>query len=216
MEYSQDDSVHSSELSESTDSNYSNTLKLILLGDTGVGKSSLISVSVGNQFSNIVPSTVASSFVPIKFYKGNRQYILNIWDTAGQEKFRAMTKLFVKNAKIVIFVYAINNKSSFESLKFWVSIVKEALGDEPILALVGNKSDLYVNEQISEKIGSNYAKEIGAKFTLASAKCNAKGFINFLEQLLDEYLQIKGFNLTTSFEIKKEKHKKKNAKKKCC
>ena len=85
-----------------------------------------------------------------------------------------MTKLFVKNTKIVIFVYAINNKSSFESLKFWVSIVKEALGDEPILALVGNKSDLYVNEQISEKIGSNYAKEIGAKFTLASAKCNAK------------------------------------------
>ena len=216
MEYSQDDTVHSSELSESTDSNYSNTLKLILLGDTGVGKSSLISVSVGNQFSNTVPSTVASSFVPKKFYKGNRQYILNIWDTAGQEKFRAMTKLFVKNTKIVILVYAINNKSSFESLKFWVSIVKEALGDEPILALVGNKSDLYVNEQISEKIGSNYAKEIGAKFTLASAKCNAKGFINFLEQLLDEYLQIKGINLTTSFEIKKEKHKKKNSKKKCC
>ena len=216
MEYSQDDTVHSSDLSESTDSNYSNTLKLILLGDTGVGKSSLISVSVGNQFSNTVPSTVASSFVPKKFYKGNRQYILNIWDTAGQEKFRAMTKLFVKNTKIVIFVYAINNKSSFESLKFWVSIVKEALGDEPILALVGNKSDLYVNEQISEKIGSNYAKEIGAKFTLASAKCNAKGFINFLEQLLDEYLQIKGINLTTSFEIKKEKHKKKNSKKKCC
>jgi small GTP-binding protein len=178
MEYSQDDTVHSSELSESTDSNYSNTLKLILLGDTGVGKSSLIRVSVGNQFSNIVPSTVASSFVPKKFYKGNRQYILNIWDTAGQEKFRAMTKLFVKNTKIVIFVYAINNKSSFESLKFWVSIVKEALGDEPILALVGNKSDLYVNEQISEKIGSNYAKEIGAKFTLASAKCNAKGFMS--------------------------------------
>ena len=210
MEFGDDEVGQSNEIGESND------IKVILLGETGVGKTNLINVSVGKLFSSELNSSVSSTYVLKKFNKANKSYNLNIWDTAGQEKFRAMTKLFIKNSKIVIFVYAIDSKQSFEALQFWVSTIKESLGDEPILAIVGNKIDLYVDEEIKEIDVTNYAKKIGAKFELVSAKSNPQGFINFLEQLLDEYLKKNGINITESnFEIKTEKHQQKR-KKKCC
>ena len=132
-------------------------LKVILLGETGVGKTCLINVSVGKNFEELKTSTVSSSFVLKKFMKDNKEYILNIWDTAGEEKFRTLTKLFIKNSKIIIFVYSIDNKLSFDELSFWVSTVKELLGNEPILGLVGNKSDLYMNEQVKQDEARKYA-----------------------------------------------------------
>ncbi len=126
-----------------------------------------------------------------------------------------MTKLFIKNTKIVIFVYAINNKLSFNELSYWVKTIKENLGNEVILGLIGNKSDLYMEQEINENIAIQYAKDIGAKFATVSAKTNPKGFITIIENLLDQYLESKGVNSTDkSFEIKQEKHKKR--KKKCC
>ena len=193
-----------------------NDIKVILLGESGVGKTCLINVTVGMNFSNELNSTSSSTFVNKKFIKNDQPYILNIWDTAGQEKFRSMTKLFIKSSKIVIFVYAIDNKNSFDSLPFWVSTIKEILGNEIIVALVGNKSDLYSNEEVKDADAQAYADTIGAKFKLVSAKMNAKGFIDFLDELLDDYLKNKRIKKNESFEIKKEKHSKKKDKKKCC
>ena len=149
-------------------------LKVILLGETGVGKTCLINVSVGKNFEELKTSTVSSSFVLKKFMKDNKEYILNIWDTAGEEKFRTLTKLFIKNSKIIIFVYSIDNKLSFDELSFWVSTVKELLGNEPILGLVGNKSDLYMNEQVKQDEARKYAEKIGAKYSFVSAKKKTK------------------------------------------
>ena len=192
-----------------------NNIKLILLGESGVGKTSLINVSVDKGFFNVVNSSLSCSFVQKKFQKGDKIYELDIWDTAGQEQFRALTKLFIKNTKIVIFVYAINNQLSFNELSFWVRTIKESLGNEVILGLIGNKSDLYMEQEINENIAIQYAKDIGAKFATVSAKTNPKGFITIIENLLDQYLESKGVNSTEkSFEIKQEKHKKR--KKKCC
>ncbi len=191
-----------------------NDVKVILLGESGIGKTSLINVTVGQEFREEENSTASSSFVTKKFEKKNKIYILNIWDTAGQEKFRAMTKLFIKNSKIVIFVYSIESRNSFNCLPFWVSTVKEILNDEPILAVIGNKSDLYLQETVNSEEGEKYAKSINAKFQTVSAKANPQGFIDFLEQLLDEYLEIEGGIVKQpSFEIKREQYKKK---KKCC
>ena len=127
-----------------------------------------------------------------------------------------MTKWFIKNTKIVIFVYSIDNKESFESLKsYWVATTKEILGDETIYGLVGNKFDLFLKEQVQEIDASNYAEEIGAKFSLASAKTNKEGFSSFLEVLLDDYLEKKGEVIhSPSFELKKENYKKNKLK--CC
>ena len=191
-------------------------IKVILLGESGTGKTSLINAAIGNNFNSDLNLTISSSFVTKKFIKKKKKYNLNIWDTAGQEAYRSLTKLFIKNTKIVIFVYAIDSKFSFESLKsYWVSLGKEILGDEAIYGLVGNKSDLYKKEQVPDIDASNYAEEIGAKFALTSAKKNKEGFSSYLEELLDDYIESKKqISLDASFEINKDKHKKRKLK--CC
>ena len=166
-------------------------IKVILVGEPGTGKTSLINVTIGKMFTENSPSTLISTFVKKEFNKNNKQYILNIWDTAGQEKFRAMTKIFIKNSKIVILVYSINSKETYDGLKeYWFNIITEALGDEPIIAMVGNKSDLFLEEQIKEEEAKEFARENGIKFKLVSAKEDPDGFIEFLEELLDEYLRL--------------------------
>ena len=192
-------------------------IKVILLGDSGVGKTNLINVAVGIKFQEMLESTCSSSFVTKHFIKQNTRYTLNIWDTAGQENFRAMTKLFIKNSKIVIFVYAIDNKNSFNDLNYWISTTQSLLGEEALFAIAGNKSDLYMNEKVKQKEAKDLADKIGAKFKIVSAKINAKGFIDFLEELLDDYIDNKECDINDeSFEIKKENFKKKSLKKKCC
>ena len=194
------------------------TLKVILLGESGVGKTSLINAAIGMDFDPKFTPTISSSYVIKKFIKNNKTYNLNILDTAGQEIYKSCTKLFIKNTKIVIFVYSIDNKESFESLKsYWVATTKEILGDETIYGLVGNKFDLFLKEQVQEIDASNYAEEIGAKFSLASAKNNKEGISDFLELLLDDYLgNKKQIDINTSFELKKENYNKRKTKLKCC
>ena len=91
----------------------------------------------------------------------NKKYRLEIWDTAGQEKFRSLTKIFIKDAKIVIFVYDITTKKSFEEVDFWVKTVKDILGTEPVFGLAGNKKDLFQFEQVEEEAGHEKLKTLG-------------------------------------------------------
>ena len=180
------------EIEEEEDDLNGEDIKVILVGEPGTGKTSLINVSVGQKFKEISQSTLLSTFVPKTFTKNGKDYILNIWDTAGQEKYRAMTKIFIKNAKIVVFVYAINTQASFEGLKtYWVKTITEALGDEPIFGMVGNKYDLFMNEEVKESEAKEYAQEKGMIFKLVTAKEDPDGFIDFLSQLLDQFLEKK-------------------------
>lgn len=171
----------------------SDELKVILVGEPGTGKTSLINVAIGEKFEENRDSTLISTYVQKTIKIDNKEYVLNIWDTAGQEKFRAMTKIFIKNSKIVIFVYAINNIESLKGLKeYWINMIKDSLGDEPILGMVGNKNDLYQEEAIKEEEARKFATENGLAFTLTSAKDNPFGFVEFLGTLLEKYLTKKG------------------------
>ena len=196
----------------------SNGIKIILVGEPGTGKTSLINVSIGQEFNEKSTSTLSSTFVPKIIKKNGKDYKVNIWDTAGQEKYRSLTKIFVKDSKIVIFVYAIDNKDSFEGLKsYWVGMIKEALGDQPVLGMVGNKSDLFMNEEIKESEAKEYAKQIGMEFQLVTAKENPKGFIQFLSKLLDNFLEKKDFGPERkSIFINKEDNLGNVEKKGCC
>ena len=192
-------------------------IKVILVGEPGTGKTSLISVSVGEEFKEITNSTLLSNFVSKKFNKNGKNYILNIWDTAGQEKYHAVTKIFTKNAQIVIFVYAINSKKTMEGLQtYWFKSIKDVLGEEPIFGLVGNKYDLFMFEEVKEEEAKEYAQQNDMQFELTSAKEDAEGFIKFLSQLLDEYIEKKelGTKRQTIFINKDDKRDKK--KRKCC
>ena len=171
-------------------------IKVILVGEPGTGKTCLIKVATGGKFSENMESTIESTFVTKKIVKDNIEYSLNLWDTAGQEKYHSVTRLFLKKSEIVIFVYAINEKQTFEGIKsYWVTAIKESVGDEPILGIVGNKNDLFMEEDVNEEEVKDFANELGAKFKLVSAKDDPLGFSNFLEELLNEYLKKKGLDV---------------------
>ena len=165
-----------------------NSIKIILVGDTGTGKSNLINVCCNLQFNPNSPSNISCSSLEKKITINNIQYIIKLWDTAGQEKFRSLNNLFIKEAKICIFVYDYTDRKTFEDLGFWVETVDELLGKEPILGVVANKSDLILKEKVKESEGKEYAEKIGASFYKTSAKEDKDGFSNFINKLVEEYL----------------------------
>ena len=143
-------------------------------------------------------------------------YKLEIWDTAGQEKFYSLTKIFIKESKIVIFVYDITSKQSFEEIDFWVKSVKDILGEEAIFGLAGNKKDLFLQEKVSEDEGIKKAEKIGALFKLTSAKTGF-GIKEFMMTLLEEYIKTHAneidirSNISSKLSVTNNKKKKK-----CC
>ena len=167
-------------------------IKTILVGMSGTGKTNIINALTNQKFDANPMSTFTSTFVDRYFTINGKKYKLEIWDTAGQEKFRSLTKIFIKDSKIVIFVYDITTQKSFEEIDFWVNTVKEILGDSPIFGLAGNKKDLYDREQVSIEQGEQKAKEIGARFKLTSAKNEVPGINLFAEELLGDYIVKRG------------------------
>ena len=190
----------------------SKEIKVILVGMSGTGKTNIINSLTGQQFTDNSFTTTTSSFVDKYMSVKNKKYRLEIWDTAGQEKFRSLTKIFIKDAKIVIFVYDITTKKSFEEVDFWVKTVKDILGTEPVFGLAGNKKDLFQFEQVEEEAGHEKAKEIGAQFKLTSAKTGS-GINDFMQSLLEEYVKKIG-DIDDDDDNKGEKLKKGNNKEK--
>ena len=179
-------------MSEDLDEKENDFIKIVLIGEMYTGKTSLINVYFGLEFSNDLPSTLSPSVSQKELKFNGVPYIIHMWDTAGQEKYRSMTKIFIKGAQIVIFVYDITNESTFEKLGFWVKSVEDILGKDPILAVIGNKIDLFEKQEVFKVKGEAYAKEIGALFYESSAKDDPKGFQNFISVLIEELLEKKG------------------------
>ena len=163
-------------------------IKVILVGETATGKTSLINTSIGLEFQEKVDSTQSSSIMQKKMEINKKTYSVNLWDTIGQEQYRSLTKIFMKGAKIVIFVYDITRLDTFEQLDFWLDSTKEVLGDKPVLGIVGNKYDLYYKEAVKEEDAEEYAKNKGIPFKLCSAK-TPKLFCEFLEELVKKYIE---------------------------
>ena len=191
-------------------------IKVILIGESGTGKTSLINAAMGLPFKENLESTTANSFSSKRITIGSNQYILNLWDTIGQEKFRSLTKIFIKDSKIVILVYDITRLATFKELDFWHKMVHDILGDEMVVGVCGNKQDLFTREQVKEETGKKYAEEKNIPFKLTSAK-NPLSFNKFLDELVSIYIEKFGGG-----KIKENKGKinltgdKKNDKKKCC
>ena len=188
------------------DSQDDNELKVILLGEAGVGKTNLINISTGGQFNENEQSSSNSTFSMKKLTVKGKSYAIKLWDTIGQEKLRHLTKLFYNDSKIVIFVYDITRKETFEEVEnYWVKDVEEKLGKDIIRGVVANKMDLFINEQVSREEGEKFAESIGSQFLACSAKTdNPKKFEDFLVRLYEQYLIKNTVNQTSN------KNKKKN------
>lgn len=187
-------------------------IKIILLGESGVGKTCIINRYIDNQFSADTESTLGSYSSTKTIVKNKIKYTVDIWDTTGQEKYHSITNLYIKGSNIVILVYSIDSKSTFDNLNYWYDSVKEKIeGDNYVLAVVGSKYDLFESEEVPEEEARKYAEEKNAIFQLVSAKKNIEGVTKLFDTLIDEYIkrynkEIKEKNLTIS---KPEKHKKK-------
>ena len=193
-------------------------IKVILIGDSGVGKTNLINIATGNGFDANENTSVACNYTVKKLVINGKEYIINLWDTIGQEKFRQLTKIFFNNSKIVILVYDITRKESFEALPNWLNDVEEQIGLDFVKGVVANKMDLYLNEEVKGNEGEEYAKSINAKFLATSAKTeDPQIFIDFLSDLLAEYLSLSKENTVDSFLVTRRKSTiKKNKNSNCC
>jgi len=191
------------------------------LGESGVGKTNLIRVSIGEKFDENPLSTITSSYCEGKIIIDDKQYLYNLWDTAGQEKYRSLNRLFIKESNIILIVFSINKKMTFEQVNFWYKFAKDYLEEGTyIFALIGNKSDMYEEEQVSSEEIEKKAKELEMKYKLTSARNDPKGFKDFLNGLLEEYISnhnTEEYNGSISFQIgQDDDDKNNNGKKKCC
>jgi small GTP-binding protein len=150
--------------------------KVVLLGDSGVGKTCIISRYISGTFDSNSASTNGASYASknITYEKlGGKSLLLDIWDTAGQEKYKALTKFFYKDAAVAILVYDITLRQSFDNIKdYWYEQIKENGDKNIVLGIAGNKCDLYEEEAVPEAEAREFAASVGAIFSLTSAQNN--------------------------------------------
>ena len=144
--------------------------KILLLGDSGVGKSSIILRYIDNMFSTNLMNSIGVDFKLKNIQVENKKVKLQIWDTAGQERFRAITTSYYKGAQAIVIVYDVTDKDSFDHLKNWISDIEKFGKDGVMRILVGNKNDLVEKRLVSEEQGREFAKKFGMEFMETSAK----------------------------------------------
>ena len=166
------------------------SVKVVLLGESGVGKTSIISQFTTNNFNPRVATSVSAQFISktIEFPDYGKILKFDIWDTVGQEKYRSLAKIFYKDAKIIVFVYDITTDFSFKALKdFWYRETINYADNDPIFAIVANKIDLYQEQQVPNDVGMAFADEINAIFQTTSALSNT-GITKLFNNLGKKYI----------------------------
>ena len=195
-----------------------NEIKIIILGSVGVGKTCIITRYKTGKFLEDIPPTQGSNYVQIIKNINNKNYIFNFWDTAGQEKYNSLTQSFTKNSQIVILVYSIVDKKSFEALDFWLDLVKKENGDTGYtLGVAGNKSDLYQDSKVPDIKGKEYAEKIGAIWKSTSAKEDSKSIEELINELTENYIRENNTKKRGStIKLNNKFFNKKQEKKGCC
>ena len=152
-------------------------MKIVLVGDSGVGKTNLVKRFIDGTMPQNVTNTIAVDFFSKDLMIKNHSVKVQFWDTAGQEKYRAIANAYYKNAQGAIIVYEITNRESFENVYKWLQKLNE-FGEKGIsILLIGNKIDLAENRQVTFEEGQKIAEAKGALFFETSAKTNQDNFV---------------------------------------
>ena len=152
-----------------SEGNYNYLIKFIIIGDAAVGKSNLLVRYTSGQFKEEYQLTIGVEFGSNNVIIGDNTYRIQIWDTAGQENFRSITRSYYKNTACAIIVYEISNKKSFENISSWIEECKNTAPKSILMVLVGNKCDLD-NREVTEEEGREFAEKNGMIFFETSAK----------------------------------------------
>ena len=154
--------------------------KLVILGDSSVGKSCIVHRLLTNDFIEFHESTIGSSFATQAITVNGRTVNFEIWDTAGQERYRSLAPMYYRGAKVALVVYDVTNEQSFLGAKRWVSVLSKQGLPELIIVLVGNKVDMEYRA-VTHDEGNSFAIENGILFYETSAKTNANIQQMFIE-----------------------------------
>jgi len=208
------------------------TIKILMLGESGVGKSSILTRFTDDKFSTNFLTTLGVEYKHKTIMINDKKVMTQVWDTAGQEKFRTITPVYYRKVDGVVMVYDITDRNSFESINYWMKNLKDNADSNIRVILIGNKFDLADKRAVTKEEGDKLADSYGIKFMEASAK--SRHNVNELFALLSvdilEYRQnsgnSSGGNATTAIEptelnvhldARREAAKKKAAKgSKCC
>ena len=180
--------------------NYDEKLKILIIGDSTVGKTSILTRFCKNEFSWNYLATIGIDFFTkdIELTNPNKLIRVKIWDTAGQERFKSLSKSFFRNADGIIIVFDVNKKDSFENLQFWIDSVHSNLGktnnnnnnieneDNVNVIIIGNKIDLI--REVNKEEGLKYSKESGFKYYETSALTGENvenSFLEFIKDILE-------------------------------
>ena len=206
------------------DESYEIMVKVVLVGDSGVGKTNIMSKYLKNQFREDSKATVGVEFGSKQFTVENHQIKAQIWDTAGQERYKAITSAYYKGAKGAFVVYDITRKNTFETVNKWVSDISAAADKKITLILIGNKNDLEDQRQVTKEMGEEKAKELGLAFMETSA-CSGENLDKAFQLMINEIYKKSKEDIMGEGEenivqqgkdITLDKTKGKPAKKKCC
>jgi len=147
--------------------------KLVLLGESSVGKSSLVLRFVKGQFLDFQESTIGAAFLTQTVCLNDTTVKFEIWDTAGQERYHSLAPMYYRGAQAAIVVFDITNSESFDKAKAWVSELQRQGSPNIVIALAGNKCDLANKRSVATANAQAYADENGCLFMETSAKTNS-------------------------------------------
>ncbi|GAA5972559.1 hypothetical protein JCM8115_000266 [Rhodotorula mucilaginosa] len=160
--------------------------KLVFLGEQSVGKTSLITRFMYDTFDNTYQATIGIDFLSKTMYLEDRTVRLQLWDTAGQERFRSLIPSYIRDSSVAVVVYDVTNRASFMNTSKWVDDVRSERGNDVIIVLVGNKTDLNDKRQVTTEEAEQKAKELNVMFIETSAKAghNVKTLFRKIAQAL--------------------------------
>ena len=177
---------------------YDLMFKILLLGDSGVGKSSLLLRYTKNEFNVDMRSTIGVEFA-LKYLKiDNFLLKVQIWDTAGMERYRSITSAYYKGAKGVIIVYDICRQKSFEDVDNWIDDFKSKADEDAVILLIGNKNDLDDKREVRKEEAETKAQKNKFAFMETSAKDNnnvEKAFETLFKEIVKNYKNKLGDNI---------------------
>ena len=185
--------------------------KILLLGDSSVGKTCFLMRYTDNTFQEIHMSTIGLDYKLKNVQLDDGKLVkIQIWDTAGQDRFRSITKNYYKGAHGIILIYDITNKKSFENVRTWINQIKEEVSEKVSIILVGNKIDDEEHRVVATEDGEKIAKELGLMFF----ECSAKSGVN-IDSTFNELVKktVENYSKVSKGETLKNK---KGGKKICC
>jgi small GTP-binding protein len=169
---------------------FDRSLKIVVIGESGVGKSCFLLRFVKDTFEEQHPSTLGIEFLSKVVQTENQRVQLQLWDTAGQELFRSVTRGYYRGSSGALVIFDLTNRESFEKIDRWIQDVRSLARPDVILVLLGNKSDLDTQCRVRTEEADAYAKENGIKFFEVSAKtgANVGAAVDYLVQQIEKSL----------------------------